>query len=491
MTRKEMSEIFAALLLAYPHADVFKGGIQKLGPTINLWTTCLSEIDFWTGQQAVIKLCRVCKFPPTIAEFREQADNVKSEVQQRVNSAWTLLRFDLEDKSPSEVYAALDERSQTKLAIAAMGGELYEEASHHNAVFVGRDKTGLPRYAHCRGTADRFRLDVAGSDKSYGFCHQGEGDQLFVFEAPIDLMSFLCLYPKDWKSRSYLSLGGVSGKALERFLSERPDVKQVFLCLDSDTAGCDACKRLAESLPDRLTVIRFLPARKDWNEVLQYKDEIPNQKFIAETITLQEAKTEAPVPMIRMSQVAETAVDWLWFPYIPFGKLTIIQGNPGEGKTYFAMQLAAACTNRKPLPDMEASEPFNVIYQTAEDGLGDTVKPRLQEAGADLDRVLVIDDGDQPLTLSDERLEKAIRQNSARLLIIDPVQAFLGANVDMNRANEVRPIFRRLGDVAQNTGCAILLIGHLNKAAGAQSTIAASAPSTLPPLSAACCSSAR
>ena len=308
-------------------------------------------------------------------------------------------------------------------------------------------------------------VDVAGSDKSYGFCHKGEGNQLFVFEAPIDLMSFLCLYPKDWKSRSYLSLGGVSGKALERFLSERPDVKQVFLCLDSDTAGCDACKRLAESLPDSLTVIRLLPARKDWNEVLQHREEIPNQKFIAETVTLQETKTEPPVPMIRMSQMAETAVDWLWFPYIPFGKLTIVQGNPGEGKTYFAMQLAAACTNRKPLPDMEASEPFNVIYQTAEDGLGDTVKPRLQEAGADLDRVLVIDDGDQPLTLSDERLEKAIRQNSTRLLIIDPVQAFLGANVDMNRANEVRPIFRRLGDVAQHTGCAILLIGHLNKAA--------------------------
>ena len=311
---------------------------------------------------------------------------------------------------------------------------------------------------------------MAGSDKSYGFCHQGEGGQIFVFEAPIDLLSFLCLYPKDWKSRSYLSLGGVSGKALERFLSERPDVKQVFLCLDSDAAGCDACKRLAESLPDKLTVIRLLPARKDWNEVLQHREEIINQKFIAETVTLQEAKTEPPVLMIRMSQVQETAVDWLWFPYIPFGKLTIIQGNPGEGKTYFAMRLAAACTNRKPLPEMEAPEPFNVIYQTAEDGLGDTVKPRLQEAGADLDRVLVIDDGDQPLTLSDERLEKAICQNGAKLLIIDPVQAFLGANVDMNRANEVRPIFRRLGDVAQNTGCAILLIGHLNKAAGAQST---------------------
>ena len=94
---------------------------------------------------------------------------------------------------------------------------------------------------------------------------------------------------------------------------------------------------------------------------------------------------------------------------------------------------------------------------------------RLIEAGADLDRVLVIDDSEVQLTLSDERIEKAIVENNARLVIIDPIQAYLGADVDMNRANEVRPIFMRLGQVAQRTGCAILLIGHLNKAAGMQS----------------------
>lgn len=116
------------------------------------------------------------------------------------------------------------------------------------------------------------------------------------------------------------------------------------------------------------------------------------------------------------------------------------------------------------------TEPFNIIYQTAEDGLGDTVKPRLIEAQADLERVLVIDDREAPLTLSDERLARAIRENKARLVIIDPVQAFLGSEVDMNRANEVRPIFRSLGEIAQETGCAIVLIGHLNKAAGTQST---------------------
>ena len=112
---------------------------------------------------------------------------------------------------------------------------------------------------------------------------------------------------------------------------------------------------------------------------------------------------------------------------------------------------------------MEPFEPFNMIFQTAEDGLGDTVKPRLLSAQADLERVLVIDDADNPLTLADERIENAIRENNARLVIIDPLQAFLGANVDMNRANEVRPIFRRLADVAQAANCAIVMIGHLNK----------------------------
>ena len=177
-----------------------------------------------------------------------------------------------------------------------------------------------------------------------------------------------------------------------------------------------------------------------------------------------------PLKLISMSEINAEEVQWLWYPYIPLGKLTIIQGDPGEGKTSFILAVIAALTRGDPLPECErAAEPMNVIYQTAEDGLGDTVKPRLIEAGADLDRVLVIDDSDVQLTLSDERIEKAIVENNARLVIIDPIQAYLGADVDMNRANEVRPIFMRLGQVAQRTGCAILLIGHLNKAAGMQS----------------------
>lgn len=347
-------------------------------------------------------------------------------------------------------------------------GDIYEDSSHHNVVFVGRDADGHPRYASSRGIQEKFRQDAAGAEKAFGFAHRGTDKQLLVFEAPIDLLSFIELFPKNWQQHNYLSLGGVSGKALRQFLSERPDVERVFLCLDADKAGEDACKRLAALLPDTVSVTRIQPCMKDWNDVLVHRAEIPNRNYF-KSIVLKEPSKPETVKIIRMSDVELTPVEWLWKPYLPFGKLSVLQGNPGEGKTYFAMHLAAACTNGKLLPNMERMEPFNVIYQTAEDGLGDTVKPRLIEAGADLDRVLVIDDSDVQLTLSDERIEKAIIENNARLVIIDPIQAYLGADVDMNRANEVRPIFMRLGQVAQRTGCAILLIGHLNKAAGMQS----------------------
>ena len=349
-----------------------------------------------------------------------------------------------------------------------VAGDIYEDAAHHNVVFVGRDADGHPRYASSRGIREKFRQDAAGAEKAFGFAHRGTDKQLLVFEAPIDLLSFIELFPKNWQQHNYLSLGGVSGKALQQFLSERPDVERVFLCLDADKAGEDACKRLAALLPDTVSVTRIQPCMKDWNDVLVHRAEIPNRNYF-KSIVLKEPSKPETVKIIRMSDVELTPVEWLWKPYLPFGKLSVLQGNPGEGKTYFAMHLAAACTNGKLLPNMERMEPFNVIYQTAEDGLGDTVKPRLIEAGADLDRVLVIDDSDVQLTLSDERIEKAIIENNARLVIIDPIQAYLGADVDMNRANEVRPIFMRLGQVAQRTGCAILLIGHLNKAAGMQS----------------------
>lgn len=162
-------------------------------------------------------------------------------------------------------------------------------------------------------------------------------------------------------------------------------------------------------------------------------------------------------------------MQWLWYPFITFGKVTLIQGNPGKGKTWLAMALCAYCTAGRELPNALPIEPFNVFYQTAENGVGDTIKPRLAKCGADMTRVRFINEEEKQLSMTDERIEKAIRQNDVRLMIMDPIQVYLGANVDMNRANEIRPLFRNHSNIAERTGCAIVLIGHLNKASGVQS----------------------
>lgn len=121
--------------------------------------------------------------------------------------------------------------------------------------------------------------------------------------------------------------------------------------------------------------------------------------------TSSSAVPNASVRVISMADVPLLEVEWLWKPYIPFGKVTIIQGNPGEGKTTLALRLASACSRGKAFHEMEPHEPFNVIYQTAEDGLGDTIKPRLIEAEADLSRVFVIDEADTQTF----RIDKYIR----------------------------------------------------------------------------------
>ena len=407
-------------------------------------------------------------FPEAVQMLTEEPGEVQPEADPAPSPAFRLPLRNVTNANILNYLTQERKLSPSLVNFFIAAGDIYEDAAHHNVVFVGRDADGHPRYASSRGIQEKFRQDAAGAEKAFGFAHRGTDKQLLVFEAPIDLLPFIELFPKNWQQHNYLSLGGVSGKALRQFLSERPDMERVFLCLDADKAGEDACKRLAALLPDTMSVTRIQPCMKDWNDVLVRRAEISNRNYF-KSIVLKEPSKPETVKIIRMSDVELTPVEWLWKPYLPFGKLSVLQGNPGEGKTYFAMHLAAACTNGKLLPNMERMEPFNVIYQTAEDGLGDTVKPRLIEAGADLDRVLVIDDSDVQLTLSDERIEKAIIENNARLVIIDPIQAYLGADVDMNRANEVRPIFMRLGQVAQRTGCAILLIGHLNKAAGMQS----------------------
>ena len=143
-------------------------------------------------------------------------------------------------------------------------------------------------------------------------------------------------------------------------------------------------------------------------------------------------KAEPCLKLIHMDQVEVEEIEWLFYPFIPYGKVTIIQGDPGEGKTTVVLQIIAKLTKGEAIlsetsegkSEETGVEPINVIYQTAEDGLGDTIKPRLLAAGADCSRVLVIDDQDQPLTMVDERLEEAIIQTKERIVELDPIQGF-------------------------------------------------------------------
>ena len=194
----------------------------------------------------------------------------------------------------------------------------------------------------------------------------------------------------------------------------------------------------------------------------------PLEKESASNVSLPDANrnnfSHSGLKLINMDDVGVDEVHWLWYPYIPFSKISLLQGDPSCGKTTMILAIAAAVTKGEPLPESEtAAGPLTVIFQTAEDGLGDTVKPRLLQAGADCSRVIVIDESEKELSLCDMRIEEAIIRTGARLFILDPLQAYIGADIDMHRANEIRPVLKRISQLADRTGCAVVALGHLNK----------------------------
>ncbi len=177
--------------------------------------------------------------------------------------------------------------------------------------------------------------------------------------------------------------------------------------------------------------------------------------------------------LISLNEIQSSTTQWIWEPYIPLGKITIVQGDPGEGKTSLMLMLSTLLSRGLlPHETEKTFEPFEVLYLNAEDDYSDTIKPRLEAAGADCSHIhaLFEDIHDDMLTLDDHRIEGAIRGLNARLLVIDPIQAYLGSKVDMHRANEIRPVMKRLAEIAANTNCAVVLIGHMNKAQGMKST---------------------
>lgn len=122
MTKKEMTEIFSVMMLAWPNAEMFKGGIEKLAPTIELWAAGLSDVDFWTAQHAVLKLCRECKYPPTIADFRERISSVRCDIKSDIERAWSEIDILLCLGTPPEDILAELPHGLAKQALQSMGG---------------------------------------------------------------------------------------------------------------------------------------------------------------------------------------------------------------------------------------------------------------------------------------------------------------------------------------------------------------------------------
>lgn len=151
---------------------------------------------------------------------------------------------------------------------------IYESAYYHNAVFVGYDSSGKPRHAHKRGTvtSNPYKGNVAGSQPEYSFHFNGTSDKIFLFEAPIDMLSYISMHKKNWKEHSYAASCSVSDRVLFQCLNDNPNIKNVFLCFDNDEAGRTANKRTADKLNSMNIQNEILiPNFKDWNEDLIFE----------------------------------------------------------------------------------------------------------------------------------------------------------------------------------------------------------------------------
>ncbi len=166
-----------------------------------------------------------------------------------------------------------------------------------------------------------------------------------------------------------------------------------------------------------------------------------------------------------------TTVEWLWKPFIPFGKVSLIQGDGGEGKTTLMLKIAAMLSKGElpptnyqgKLSDGGRMEPITTFYASTEEEISDASRPRFERNGGDINRFAYSAESIEHMNLNYEDLKTAIEQTGARLVIIDPLQAFLPRGVTLNNVSKMRPIFTQLSNVAMETNAAIVLVGHMNK----------------------------
>ena len=232
-------------------------------------------MDFQTAMNELLgrSVSSICRSPPK-AEVKEEKPK----------------EFKLPEKNSDmhRVYAYLIKQRFIAPEIIthfARQHTLYEDKEHHNAVFVGFDENGVPRQAHNRSTnsfGKTFRMTCEGSDTRYSFAHFGESEKLFVFEAPIDMLSYLTLYPQDWQKHSYIAMNGVYENAVLTALKNHSNLEEIVLCTDNDEGGIDAAQRLTDILKEHgyENISRIAPENKDFNEDLKARNGIKPLKAV-------------------------------------------------------------------------------------------------------------------------------------------------------------------------------------------------------------------
>ena len=344
---------------------------------------------------------------------------------------------------------------------------IYEEMGTCNAVFVGKDPQGNIRFAHKRGTRGSFRADHSGSDKSYSFSYRGGNEELFVFEAPIDLLSFINLYPDGYKEKNFLSLGGVAPKALSQFVQDQPDLKRIHLCLDADQAGEDASQRLAEVIPEGVLVDRYRPIMKDWNEVLLHRQELEGQEFY-ETVQLS-ANQSPDIPAIQsmtMEELFETTfppksalIDGLLY-----SGTYIFAGAPKVGKSFLMLQIAYHVATGTPLWGFSVLQ-ANVLYLALEDDYSRLQERLYRMFGVEATSSLHLAINANSLTegLVEQIAGYIRKQEDIRLVIIDTLQKVRdGGSEGYTYANDYDSI-TKLKKYSDQTGICILVVHHTRK----------------------------
>ena len=256
----------------------------------------------------------------------------------------------------------------------------------------------------------------------------------------------------------------------------------VAIIPDNDEVGRAYAETIANELLPVAKSVKIVDLCNEWENLKDkgditdiYESEQPrDNKTIAEIVSFKlSVLTDCTKPYerkvdmskyIQLSSVESKSTDWLWYPYIPLGKITLMTADPGTGKTFLALYLAAQVSTGRPFyGESVYTAPQNVVYQTAEDGIADTIKPRLEPMRPNFENIYIFNEESESLSLSDDKIEQIMKDLHPALMIFDPLQAYLGADVDMHRANEVRPILGRIGHLAERYNCAVVFIMHNSK----------------------------